>query len=68
MGFIVEILLLCLSLLLILGVSIVSVRELYINYYNPLPKFENGDKRLDQIHFVKTRKITDTIQRGHNND
>lgn len=25
---------------------------------NPLPKFENGDKRFDQIPIEKTRKIT----------
>ncbi len=25
---------------------------------NPLPKFENGDKRLDQIEIKKTHKIT----------
>lgn len=25
---------------------------------NPLPKFENGDKRIDQILIEKTHKIT----------
>ncbi len=63
-----ENLLLCVSLLLIVGSVVISVRELCINYYNPLPKFANGDKRLDQIRLVKTRKITDTSQQEYNND
>lgn len=63
-----EFLLLLISIVLIVVVAVLCIRELYINHYNPLPKFENGDKRLDQIKFVKTRKITGISQRGHNND
>lgn len=46
-------------LMLIIGSFVVIKRELYIKYYNPLPKFENGDKRIDDIRIIKTRKIED---------
>lgn len=45
------------SLAFIVGGGVVIIRDLYTHYYNPLPKFENGDKRIDEIHFIKTRKI-----------
>lgn len=52
------------SLALIVGSFIIIIRELYIRYYNPMPKFKNGDKRIDEIPLVKTRKIEDFFSTG----
>ncbi len=58
----VEFILLGIALMLIGFVLIICIRELYINHYNPLPKFQNGDRRLDDIEFIKTRTIEDKFQ------
>lgn len=45
----------------ILGVIIsviVCLREVLIQFYNPLPRFTNGDKRMCDIVIIKTRDIT----------
>lgn len=52
-----ESLFLGLSLINIIITFIICVRELYINYYNPLPKFDDYDKSLNEIAFIKSRKI-----------
>lgn len=63
-----EILFFGISLALIIGSFIIIVRELLVRYYNPLPKFENGDKRIDDIRLFKTRKIEGFSQRENKND
>ncbi len=49
--------------LLIAASVVVFFRELSINYYNPLPKFENGDKRINDIDFIKTRCVVKFSQK-----
>jgi len=40
--------------------AIICIRELYLNYYNPIPKFENdNDKRIDEIEFINIEQNVD---------
>ncbi len=35
----------------------ICLRELFVAYYNPIPKFDDSDKNINQISFLKTRSI-----------
>lgn len=51
-------LLIILGFVLLVGCLIgVCTRELLMNYYNPILKFGNGDKRIGEIKVMKTRSI-----------
>lgn len=41
-----------------IAVFITGGLEIVKDTMNPLPKFENGDKRIEHIAIKKTRKIT----------
>lgn len=44
--------------LAIVTISIViCIREIYIIYYNPSPKFNDVEKDINDVQFVKTRTI-----------
>lgn len=44
--------------LLIMASIIICVREVCINYFNPIPKFDNKyEKPINEIDFVKCRRI-----------
>lgn len=58
-----EFLFLVFPFLLIAVSVIVFLKELSINYYNPLPKFENGDKLINNIDFIKTRCVVKFSQK-----
>lgn len=38
-------------------VGVLCARAILANYYNPIPKFQNGDKRSSEIEVEKTRSI-----------
>lgn len=48
------------SVTCILGIitALVGLRNVRIHYNNPLPKFENGDKRIGNVKLSKTRVIS----------
>jgi len=46
-----------LSLCILIGTIILCIRELLIAFYNPLPKFENGDKQISDIEVKNFRHI-----------
>lgn len=49
--------------------TFLCVREFLIMFYNPLPRFTNGDKRIAEIKVVKTRTIVlENLQRNITND
>lgn len=52
-----ELLTLVISLTLITITAVICIREMYINYYNPIPKFNDSEKDLSKIPFIKTRII-----------
>lgn len=37
---------------------VICIREFLILFYNPLPRFANGDKYLSEIEIIKTRDIS----------
>lgn len=53
----VSIVLAVIGLCVLTGVIIFCSREIKAAFYNPLPKLENGDKRIGEIRVVKTRKL-----------
>lgn len=37
---------------------VICIREFFIQFYNPLPRFANGDKYLSEIEIIKTRDMS----------
>lgn len=35
----------------------ICIREIYISYYNPIPKFDDTEINIEEITFIKTRSI-----------
>ena len=57
-----EVLFLIFSVSLI-GVSlIICIRELYLNYFNPIPKLDNKiEKSINKVKFVKLKSFEDVL-------
>ena len=57
-----EVLFLIFSVSLI-GVSlIICIRELYLNYFNPIPKLDNKiEKSINKVKFVKLKSLEDVL-------
>lgn len=56
-----EIIIFLVALAIVIIPSIaICVRELLIIYYNPIPKFDDMDKSINEIVFTKTRSISGT--------
>ena len=57
-----EVLFLIFSVSLI-GVSlIICIRELYLNYFNPIPKLDNKiEKSINKVKFVKCKILEDVL-------
>lgn len=51
-------LIICLFIIVFISMAIIGGLDIIRDARNPLPKFENGDKRIDQIVIKKTRNIT----------
>lgn len=47
----------CLFIVFFATMLIVGGMDIIRDARNPLPKFENGDKRIEQIAVIKTRNI-----------
>lgn len=51
-------LIICVFVIIFIAMLIIGGLDIIRDERNPLPKFENGDKRIEQIDIKKTRKIT----------
>ena len=57
-----EVLFFIFSVLLIGVSSIICIRELYLNYFNPIPKLDNKiEKSINKVKFVKFKNLEDVL-------
>ena len=51
--------------LFVVFIVYMCTKEIKKNFYNPLPKVENGDKRISEIKIAKTRTISSFPTQGY---
>lgn len=53
----VDLIVICGSIVFAIITMVIGFQEVRMNYFNPLPKFLDSEKRIDSIKLFKTREI-----------